>query len=170
MKKLTLTGPESTGKTTLAQQLAEATDAPWVPEYARDYLAGRPGYEEADLLSIARGQLEREQQYAQRAEELLICDTSLEVIQVWGQYRYGRVHPWIAEQLQAHPADLYLLCYPDLPWEPDPLRENPHDRDALFAMYEELLSRLGAEVAVIRGQGEQRLQTALHQLGDMCIP
>ena len=164
MKKLIITGPEATGKTTLARQLAGELATLWVPEYARTYLEGRQGYVEADLLEIARGQQKREQAYALEACGVLVCDTSLEVIYVWSEYRYGRVHPWIVNQLSADPGDLYLLCYPDLPWEPDPLRENPHDRDALFGRYMQLLEHFGLAYSVIKGFGEVRALEAVRTI------
>ena len=56
---ITIVGPESSGKTTLARQLAADLGCPWVPEYAREYLDGLGRtYEEDDLQIIARGQLE----------------------------------------------------------------------------------------------------------------
>jgi NadR type nicotinamide-nucleotide adenylyltransferase len=159
-KKITITGPESSGKTTLARQLAEAFDTHWVPEYARAYLGllDRP-YRESDLLEIARGQIAREDEFAEKSGELLFCDTSLEVIKIWSDYRYGRCHPWILKQLEKRQPDLYLLCAPDLPWEYDPQRENPNDRDALFDIYRKELT--GKKVREIRGEGEDRTQKAI---------
>lgn len=161
MNKIILTGPESAGKTTLARDLAARYHTAWAPEYARDYLRdlGRP-YAEDDLVAIARGQLAREEAYARQSSGLLFCDTSLLVIKVWSDYRYGRTHPWILEQLRERPAQLYLLCRPDLPWEPDPLRENPNDREALFDIYQRELEALSLPYAVVSGKGQERLQNA----------
>ena len=157
--KITITGPESSGKTTLARQLAEAFDTLWVPEYAREYIdqLNRP-YWESDLLEIARGQVAREDEYAAKKQDLLFCDTSLEVIKIWSEFRYQRCHPWILEQLEKRQPDLYLLCVPDLPWEYDPQRENPDDRNALFEIYQKEL--VGKHVVEIRGEGEERIQLA----------
>jgi NadR type nicotinamide-nucleotide adenylyltransferase len=157
--KITITGPESSGKTTLARQLAQTFDTRWVPEYAREYIdqLERP-YRESDLLEIARGQVAREDEYAQKNQALLFCDTSLEVIKIWSEFRFQRCHPWILEQLQKRQPDLYLLCAPDLPWEYDPQRENPDDRDALFDIYREELA--GQHVVEIWGEGEERIQLA----------
>lgn len=137
MLKIVITGPESSGKTTLAEALAVHYETPWVPEYARTYLdqLGRP-YREKDLLEIARGQVQEEDKAAQANPRLLICDTSLLVIIIWSTYCYGRCHPWIEEQWKQRPVDHYLLCRPDLSWQPDPQRENPHNRDELFTLYQ----------------------------------
>jgi len=166
-KKITITGPESSGKTTLARQLAKAFDTLWAPEYAREYIdqLDRP-YREADLLEIARRQVAREDEFAEKSGELLFCDTSLEVIKIWSEYRYGRCHPWILEQLEKRQPDLYLLCAPDLPWEYDPQRENPDDRDALFDIYRKEL--VGKKLIEIRGDSEDRTQKAIEAVQSLC--
>ncbi len=140
MKKVVITGPESTGKTTLAQALALHYQTYWVREYARIYMdhLHRP-YEEADLLAIAKGQLASEEVAKAKASRLMICDTSLEVIKIWSEVRYNRCHPWILDKYQQQKVNLYLLCAPDIPWAPDPQRENPEDREALFKRYQQEL-------------------------------
>lgn len=157
--KVIITGPEATGKSTLSQQLSEVFDEPWVPEYARDYIdqLGRP-YQESDLLEITKGQVKREDEYAQRASQVYFCDTSLEVIKVWSEFKFKRCHPWIMAQLKKRKADLYLLCAPDIPWTYDPQRENPDDREELFEIYQQELS--GKQLKEIWGDEEKRLQTA----------
>ena len=164
MRKIVLTGPESSGKTVLSQQLANHFQADWLPEYARFFLENlnRP-YLEADLIDIARGQLQKETEKAQANPPLLFCDTSLLVIRVWGLYKYGRSNPWIKQQLQENPAHLYLLCSPDLPWEADPLREHADitHREALFTLYRRELAHLELPYTIIAGQGPQRLAKAI---------
>lgn len=164
MKIIATTGPESAGKTSLAQDLAKKLGSRWTTEYARDYLQAldRP-YREEDLLHIARGQQEQiHDQVENSRNRFLVCDTDLLVVRIWSEVRYGRCHPWIREQLRKQPADLYLLCRPDIPWQFDSLRENPHDREALFAVYREVLEREGFAFHLIEGEGrEKRLQKAL---------
>lgn len=156
-----LTGPESTGKTTLARQLAKHFDAVWVPEFARDYLfrLGRP-YRESDLLDIARGQWHRIQEAAQN-HALVFADTSMLVMYVWSREKFGRVPPFITEKLQFRPHDLYLLCSPDLPWQFDPLRENPVDRDRLFQLYQQAIEQFDLPHVSITGDKQQRFANAL---------
>ena len=160
--KIVITGPESSGKTTLAASLAEHYQVPWVPEYARDYLnqLDQP-YQEKDLLTIAQGQISREDQVAQTTD-LLICDTSLLVIKIWSEYRYGHCHPWILEQLAQRPVDLYLLCSPDIPWEYDPQRENAQDREVLSKQYQQAL--IHRHYVTIQGNRIQRLQQATNAI------
>lgn len=157
--RLLLTGPESTGKTLLARRLAEAYQTTWAPEYARAYLdtLGRP-YAEDDLLPIARGQLLLEDYHAQFANRILPCDTGLLVIKVWSEFKYGRCHPWILEQLQRRSYGLYLLCGIDVPWSDDPQRENPNEREQLYAIYKRELERLGVPYTELWGSLEERME------------
>ncbi|MEK6481453.1 ATP-binding protein [Catalinimonas sp. 4WD22] len=161
--KVIITGPEATGKSTLSQQLSDVFDEPWVPEYARDYInqLSRP-YQESDLLEIAKGQVNREHEYAQQASQIYFCDTSLEVIKVWSEFKFKRCHPWIIEQQKKRKAGLYLLCAPDIPWTYDPQRENPDDREELFEIYQQEL--LGEQVKEIWGVEEKRLQNAVEAI------
>ena len=163
MIKVVTTGPESSGKTTLAKALAKHFQVAWVPEYSRDYLNDlEHPYQEKDLLQIAKGQIKREDEAAKNKPDLLICDTSLIVIEVWSEYCYGRSHPWILEQIKQRSVDLYLLCSPDIPWEADPLRENPTDRDELFKFYERALA--GKPNLIIRGSPSARLARATNAI------
>ena len=163
-RKIVLTGPESSGKTTLALDLARRLVGGYVPEVAREYLSALGGpYNEQDLIAVARMQLERENAVAATlpADGLLFCDTDLITIRIWSEEKYGRCDPWIIERTEHRPYDLWLLCAPDMPWEPDPLRENPHDRDRLFDVYRAMLDRLKKPYAVMRGDRERRESDAL---------
>lgn len=162
MKKIVITGPESTGKTTLARQLAAHYGTKYVPEYARIFLENldRP-YTIADLLPIAKGQLDLENQPQYQEGLVQICDTSFLVLKVWLEFKYNTTHPWVDRQFQNHPPDLYLLCDIDLPWQPDPFRENPNELQELMDLYRAHLENAGFRFAVISGKGEERFQKAL---------
>ncbi len=170
MQKIVLTGPESTGKTTLAQLLAAHFGTVWVPEFARGYLEGlgRP-YGPDDLLEIADGQIAQEESFSKKNTGLLFLDTSLEVVKVWSEYRFGSCHPRILEHWSRRRHELYLLCRPDLPWTFDPLRENPGDRDVLFEIYRAELLSLGVVFQELSGQGEDRFQNALRVVNDFLV-
>lgn len=168
---LVTTGAEASGKTTLARQLSGALEAPLVTEASRDYLtalyAKHPDYryDESDLLHIARLQLTRERQ-AQRGEiPVLVCDTDLLVIVIWSEVVFGRCAPALQKLFEdslAHAQRHYLLCdWRDVPWEADPLRENPHDRDRLFARYEAKLKQMELDYQVVSGSAAERLQQVL---------
>lgn len=172
MIKIVITGPESTGKTTLSAALTAHYHARWVPEYSREYLEVRgPLYTEADLLEIAKGQVHREDQAIADGGALLFFDTSLEVIKVWSEVRFRRCHPWIEGQLQRRRPDGYLLCRPDLPWQYDPLRENPHDRHLLYERYlEGLVGQPGMPwLGLVEGRGRVRTQNAIRLLNNNAL-
>lgn len=157
-------GPESTGKSTLSEQLANHYQTAWVPEFARGYLEmlGRQ-YNEEDLLHIAEGQLQLEDEQAAKANGLLICDTDLQVIKVWSEAKYGDCDPRILELIASRQYDLYLLTYIDMDWVDDPLREHPHpdERAHFYAVYRDIVVNADLPWADIRGSYAQRLQTAI---------
>ena len=162
MKRIAITGPESTGKSWLTVKLAAFYNAPFVPEYSREYLKniGRP-YQYEDILAIARGHLNAEESVANSDALWLFSDTDLLVAYIWSQVKYGKVHPWIVEKLSSHRYYHYLLCDIDLPWQPDPLREHPHRRKEIFNLYVKALEQHGFPYTIVRGEGETRLINAI---------
>jgi NadR type nicotinamide-nucleotide adenylyltransferase len=161
MIRISVTGPESTGKSWLAEHLAEHYKTKWVPEYARKYLEeiNRP-YTYQDILVIAQKQWDQENSAASNTE-LLFCDTDFCVTNIWCKVKYGKCHEWITEKLEQNNYGLYLLCDIDLPWQYDPLREHPEMRSELFGMYCDLLQEHRFNYRVVTGTGEERLQNAI---------
>jgi len=167
IKKIVVIGPESTGKSTLSKQLAEALHTLWVPEYARAYLEQlETPYDEHDLLKIAQGQLTLEDIITESAEKFLVCDTDLYVIKVWSENKYGRCHPWVLEQIAARKYDMYLLTDIDMAWEDDPLREHgsPEMRQYFYTIYKELVTNSGFPYVFIHGTPAERLAQALQAI------
>jgi nicotinamide riboside kinase len=159
--KIILTGPESSGKTTLAKLLADTLDTNLVPEFSRPYLEflGRP-YHYDDLNTILKGQSNWELWHAQQCtKQVMVCDTDWTVIRIWEQFRYGTV--LFTQNQVIEPHTHYFLCAPDMPWQPDPLRENPAERALLFEMYLHLLTALQANFTILQGNELQRLAVAL---------
>jgi len=167
VKKVVFTGPESTGKSTLAKKLSETLGCSWVREYARTYLAqlNRP-YVQDDLLVMAKGQVEAES-LALKTSDMLICDTDLLTIKVWSEFKYSNCDPWIVQELKNNLPDLYLICYPDLKWEYDPQRENPDDRLALFEIYLVEVKKLGVPFVVVKGEGLQRAKNSMNAVREI---
>jgi len=133
-----------------------------VPEYSREYLRELSRhYRYEDILSIAKGQYEDEERIAAKVAGFLFCDTDFIVNKIWCIEKFGKCHPWILDMIDQHRYDLYLLCNTDLPWEPDPLRENPGDRERLFELYKKELSDRQLPYAIISGKGKERLENAI---------
>jgi len=165
LKKIVVTGPESTGKSTLCEQLAANYDTQWVPEYAREYLMnlGRP-YTYDDLLIIARGQLQQEDRIlASLQTPLVFIDTDMYVMKVWCEYVFGKCHSFILDEIVKRKYDLYLLCNTDLPWVADELREYPdlESRERLYHMYKDLMINQSTPWREISGGYEERLEKAI---------
>ncbi|MGM0581713.1 MAG: AAA family ATPase [Bacteroidota bacterium] len=164
MKKIAIIGPESTGKSTLTKGLAKHFQEPFVPEYGRKYLEENGSeYEKSDLLKISKGMLEAEKEQAKNANQFLFCDTDLIMMKVWYEVKYGECHPFILEKLTENPYGFHLLCAPDLPWETDPLRENPNIREELFDRYQKELEDYGFDYSIISGT-KNRLEKAIKML------
>ena len=147
MLKIIITGPESSGKTTLCKALSKHFNLPFSKEYAREYLDKLDrDYIKDDLLSIAQGQLESE-----LSSQLL--DTDLITIKIWSEYKYGKCDKWILDQIEKEKKEkrFYLLCSPDIPWQADKQRENPNDRVELFEIYKKELEVLRHDYFIVEG-------------------
>lgn len=166
--RIVLTGPESTGKTTLAAGIASALGAPLVAEAARQFAESFPGpLSELTVAPIARLSIRLEEAAIAQAATpppLIVRDTDLVSTVVYARHYYGTVSPWIEEEALAHRGDLYLLCAPDLPWVADGVRDRPAEREEMFESFAETLRRIGARVVVVRGVGRERLGVALDAL------
>ena len=164
MRRISLTGPESAGKSTLAAQLAAHYGTVYVPEYARQYLeANGPSYTLPDLEAIAHGQLAAEDAAATPAAGLLFCDTDLLVLKIWAENAFGTCPAWILAELALPRYALTLLLAPDLPWTPDPLREHPDpaQRWHFYALYRAELVARGWPFVEISGPPAGRLAQAV---------
>ena len=163
--KIGITGPESTGKTWLAEQLATYFKTDYTPEYAREYLLklNRP-YSYDDVIEIAKNQWEMINKQQTNNSKVLIYDTEMLVIYVWLIYKYKKCPQWIIDAFHNQSIDLYLLCYPDIEWNYDPLRENPDDRMELFNIYENELIKAKKNYFIVTQQLEQRFANVLNYL------
>ncbi|WP_235296926.1 AAA family ATPase [Portibacter marinus] len=162
MKKIIITGPESSGKTTLAKDLARHYQVDFVKEYARKYLKEKwTNYDFEDVINIAEGQNKRERKATKNAEKLVICDTDLLTIKIWLEYKYGRSDEWVDSIISTYRNRIYLLCTPDMEWTEDDLRENPGDRDEIFEIYKENLEYYNLEYHILEGPKKLRLREAI---------
>lgn len=160
--KVAITGPESTGKSWLAKHLALHYNAVWVPEFAREYLANVKEYKADDVVKIARGQLQLEQDQLKSNPTVLFADTEMLVCEIWLQFVFNLKNEFIEDALKKQDYDLYLLCDIDLDWEPDPLREHPDERKILFDLYESRLKSMSFPYRIVSGKGNDRLKKAVN--------
>jgi len=161
MKRIVIIGPESTGKSTLCQQLAERYNTVWCPEYAREYLLKNGmNYTDEDLAAIAVGHIElQKKSEAEARNNIYFIDTDMYVMKVWYEVAFSKCPSWILKAI----ARTDLLCNTDLPWEKDELREYPDlaFRQKLFKMYKDIMINSGVQWAEISGTNEQRLGAAI---------
>jgi NadR type nicotinamide-nucleotide adenylyltransferase len=166
LKKIVVIGPESTGKSTLCEQLADHYKTEWVPELARSYLLEiRRPYTYEDLLYIAEAQVELEDRIcASTKTPLVFIDTDMYVMKVWCEYVFKKCHRYVLDQIAKRKYDGYLLCNTDLPWVADELREYPdlESREKLFHMYKDLMINQSTPWIEIAGDYEERLQQAIN--------
>ena len=183
--KVAVIGPESTGKSTLCELLAQHYNTQWCPEFAREYLLTHgTDYTYDDLLYIAKGQLAMEDEYTQLLagssesrgnssvqdselrtlnSKLLFVDTEMYVMKVWCEFVFGKCHRWVLDKIIERKYDLYLLCNTDLPWVKDELREYPDlkTRDQLYHIYKDIMINQSTPWVDINGDSDERLQKAI---------
>lgn len=179
LKKIVVIGPESTGKSTLCGYLADYYKTTWCPEFAREYLLENgTTYTVDDLMIIAKGQLDAEQQHTKTLQSQadqtgiikpLIIDTDMYVMKVWAEYVFGTCPTFILDEINKQYYDLYLLCKPDIPWVKDELREYPDEkpRQELFQIYKDILINQQTPWTEISGGFEARNQIAVAAINEV---
>jgi nicotinamide riboside kinase len=162
--RIIITGTESTGKTTLAEELSQQMHLPLVTDVSREWIAqlNRP-YTENDVLNIAREIIRREEQ-ARQSAQLFITDNDLINIKIWLEYYNWKVPDWIENQIQGGSPSFYLLCYIDTPWVQDEQRANPNDRQQLYDLFLMELEQLKAPYKVLKGSPEDRFTEAAKEI------
>lgn len=164
--KVVLYGPESTGKTTLAKQLAEHYNTRWVPEFMREFLqkkwvSKKELVTKEDLIPIAKGQLKLEKEVSEKVKNLLICDTNLLELKVYSEYYYNGFCPSdIKNEATKNKYSIYLLTYIDTPWEADDLRDRPNNREEMFAIFEAELKENKFPYKILKGNENERFKQA----------
>jgi NadR type nicotinamide-nucleotide adenylyltransferase len=161
-RRIVLTGPEASGKTTLAAALARHFRSPWLPEAARAYAVEvKRELTLEDVEPIARRAVAAEDRALATSPPLLLLDTDLISTVVYSRHYYGTCAQWIIDEARARRGDLYLLCKPDLPWESDGVRDRPEQRDEMFALFDAALTEFACTSIEVAGKGMIRERAAL---------
>mgnify|MGYP003575948427 CR=1 FL=1 len=168
--KIAIVGPESTGKSTIAEGLAAHYDTFWVPEYSRFYCQ--------DLKDPCTMQDELNMFHGQRALEraieglvkngLLFCDTTFLTVKVWSDYQLGSTPQEVLNALSQHHYDFYLLLKNDIPWQYDPLRDFEGMSDYFMDVWRKELRALNADFVEVGGL-ECRLDNAIAAVEEFLI-
>jgi nicotinamide riboside kinase len=172
--RIALFGPESTGKTTLAIQLAEHFKTAWVPEFARNYLQEKWDKtaeicDVDDMLPIAFGQTKLENDSLSRANKFLFCDTNLLVTKVFSEVYYGFCNPLLEKAALEHEYDLFFLTDIDVPWEKDDLRDKAEGRESVFAVFKQTLIDNNKPFVILSGDKDLRLSKAISIVEDLAV-
>ncbi len=155
--RIAFIGPESSGKTTLSEILAQKYTAELITEYSRVYLAEiQTNYSYEDLEFIAKGQFNCI--INSKENNLVIIDTDLISMQVWSEFKYNKCCDFIKENIFTQQIDIYFLCKPDFPWIEDNLRENPNDREVLFDLFIKILKEYKIDYKILEGSITNRFQ------------
>ena len=168
--KIVIFGPESTGKTTIARDLASHYQTEWVPEYAREYLQkkwdeSKKICELEDMLPIAQGQIKLENTLSAAAKNILICDTDLLETKVYSEiYFDDYCDPELEHYALSNTYDLYLLTGIDVPWEKDDLRDRPFDREVIFDKFKAALEKYDRNFVILKGDRTTRLNQAITEI------
>ncbi|MBB2146406.1 AAA family ATPase [Pedobacter sp. LMG 31464] len=167
IKKIAIVGPESTGKSTMSQQLAKHYNVPWVPEYARYYCAAlTTDCTLQDEINMFHGQIALEESVLAMADtDFIICDTTFVTVKIWSDEMLGETPQIVLDALKTRPYDFYLLLDIDLPWQEDPLRDFPHMREHFMKIWHKELKALNATYKEIGGI-ENRLQNAINAINN----
>jgi NadR type nicotinamide-nucleotide adenylyltransferase len=162
IKKIAIVGPESTGKSTITQQLAKHYRSYWVPEYARYYCeALTHACTLQDEINMFHGQIALEKSVEVLVENgLLFCDTTFLTVKIWSDYQLGSTPQIVLDALHTNTYDYYILLKNDIPWENDPLRDFEGMGDYFMQVWRNELSALNADFVEVGGV-EDRLKNAI---------
>lgn len=160
---IVITGAESTGKSALTRQLSRHFQAPSFPEYAREAVTKLDRhYLYSDVEAIAAMQKSQMEIARKLRSEYVFFDTWLIITQVWFEVVFNQSPAWMPELIRNTPVDLFLVCDTDIPWMPDPVRENGGEmRERLSEKYIEYIRHYRFHYNVVSGTGIQRTEKAI---------
>lgn len=168
-KIIVITGAESTGKSTLTEQLAKSYHVPFIPELGRKYIENLDRkYTYADVENIAKDQVLHLKKYKNTDYPYLFLDTWLIITKIWFEVVYQKEPVWLTPEIQKTKIDLFIVCDTDLPWIPDPVRENGGEmREILQSKYIETISKFNFNYKIVSGKDHTRFKQAQKWLSEL---
>lgn len=172
-KRVVVVGAESTGTTTLAQELAEHFGVPCVPEYGREWTEERPGgiqspWQSVEFDLVAGQQARLEDDAARRSPRpLLICDTDVLATAVWHERYVGARSATVEALARARVPALYLLTAPDIPFVQDGMRDGEHLRSWMTGRFREALAHQPAPWVELSGSRDTRLSGGIRAVEEV---
>jgi nicotinamide riboside kinase len=167
-KIIVITGAESTGKSVLTEWLAKYFHAPFLPEFAREHIENlNRKYTYDDVEIIAHEQVSRLKtiQTKNSGAPYIFLDTWLIITKIWFEVVFNHLPSWLDDQIKSTPIDLFLVCNTDLPWIPDPVRENGGEqREILQQKYIETIKDYNFNYKIVSGKNQERNNNALQNL------
>ncbi|MCF7544697.1 AAA family ATPase [Pseudomonas petrae] len=171
MKVLVLTGPESSGKSWLAEEIQRHFGGVRVGEYVRQFIDEvQRDTCYADIDVIAREQLAREDAARSLKPALLILDTHLLSNILWSRTLFNDCPAWLETALAERQYDLHLLLSPEgVEWIGDGQRCQPAlgERQAFFEASRQWLVAHGQPFEVMGGSWSYRSERALQQVAQL---
>jgi NadR type nicotinamide-nucleotide adenylyltransferase len=161
--RISVTGPESTGKSTLCALLAKHYNAQYTNELAREYITNLQRDITIEDLKIMHDlQVTAENIGYAKTKKILFCDTDIINFKIWSEQVFKEVPEWLHQSVNEHAYDLYLLCYPDIEWMADGIRKNEHNRTFLFDCFQQEIEKKNTNYAIITGKNQDRIMHAIH--------
>lgn len=168
-KIIVITGAESTGKSTLTEALANHFKVPFIPEIAREYVENlHEKYNYNDVEKIAQKQVEQLNNLKNTNHQFIFVDTWLIITKIWFEVVFKKTPNWFESEFHKSKIDLFLVCDTDLPWIPDPVRENGGEqRIILHNKYIDTIREYNFKYKVVSGKGDDRIKNALSYLNNL---
>lgn len=171
--RIVLIGPESTGKTSLAKELASHYNTIWIPEYCREYAQQKWDTQKKtltshDVLAIVKGQIELEHQLISKNKQhsFIFLDTDILATKVYAKAYYEQEFETLNHLIPKHTGDYYLLCNIDVPWIADDLRDKPSERKEMLNAFEKALLNHQKKYDLISGTPSERKRLAIEKISN----
>lgn len=172
MQQIVICGPESSGKTSLSSYLSNYYKVKWIPEYAREYIGNlQRKYNYNDVELIAKQQVQQIESCMKYTDKFVIFDTGLIITKIWFTEVYKQHPLWLDDMIHKYKPDLYLLCYYDLEWKYDKLREyeDINYRAHLYELYLHEIKKTKTKYEIISGIKEKRYNLAVEKINSTLL-